>query len=305
MNTPSTNPRDQQPSEVITLPEAARLLGVGPTTLKRWSDQGRIPHTRTPGGHRRFLRSVIMDFRALVDPRAGMGRTGGHLSLRLGSPKEWLDRANTLADPDRMEAALLALRANTADWGLAADSVLGEFLLGLRRRAAEGRLSEGAWRVLRRSFVRAMLRAAGRLRPKTGAPVAVLASPAGKDADVMLALAETVLRERGFTVLDLGSSTEPEVLETVVQDQQPNLIVLVADRASDATSLTVRVGGAGRVAAQGGAELWLCGGAPWPRMEEAREFSSFAELGQTASRRAAGGGGDAHAEPNMRTANGS
>ena len=294
------NINDPQLPEVITLPEAARLLGVGPTTLKRWSDQGRIPHTRTPGGHRRFLRSVIMDFRALVDPRAGMGRSGGHLSLRLGAPKEWLDRANTLADPDRMEAALLALRANTADWGQAADSVLGDFILGLRRRASEGRLSEGAWRALRRSFVRAMLRAAGRLRPKTGAPVAVLASPAGDGADVLLALTETVLRERGFTVLDVGGSTEPEVLETVVQDQQPHLIVLVADRMTDAASLTVRVGGAGRVAAQGGAELWLAGGAPWPRIDEGLEFPSFVELGQTAARRASGG-----SAPTMRIGNGS
>ena len=293
---------DSQVPEVITLPEAARLLGVGPTTLKRWSDQGRIPHTRTPGGHRRFLRSVIMDFRALVDPRAGMGRTGGHLSLRLGSPKEWQDRANTLADPDRMEAALLALRANTADWGQAADSVLSDFILGLRRRVSEGRLSEGAWRALRRSFVRAMLRAAGRLRPKTGAPVAVMASPSGEGADVLLALTETVLRERGFTVLDVGGGTEPEVLETVMEDQQPHLIVLVADRMADPASLTVRVGGAGRVAAQGGAELWLTGGASWPHIDDGVEFPSFADLGQAAARRAAGA---PPAPAPVRTANGS
>ena len=278
-------------SEVITLPEAARLLGVGPTTLKRWSDQGRIPHTRTPGGHRRFLRSVIMDFRALVDPRAGMGRSPGHLSLRLGSPREWLDRANTLSDPDRMEAALLALRANSADWGQAADAVLDEFLLGLRRRHAEERVSEGTWRALRRSFVRAMLRAAGRLRPRTGAPVALLASPRGEGGDVLLALAETVLRERGFTVLDVGTSAEPELLEQVVEEQQPHLIVLLADRATDPAALAVRVGGAGRVAARGGAELWLAGGAAWPRVEGALMIESLSVLGRTAARRATGSQG--------------
>ena len=87
----------------------------------------------------------------------------------------------------------------------------------------------------------------------------------------------------------------------MVQDQQPHLIVLVADRMSDAASLTVRVGGAGRVAAHGGAELWLAGGAPWPRIDEGLEFPSFAELGQVAARRASGG----PPPPTMRTANGS
>jgi excisionase family DNA binding protein len=34
--------------------EASELLGVHPTTLRRWADSGDIPCFRTPGGHRRF-----------------------------------------------------------------------------------------------------------------------------------------------------------------------------------------------------------------------------------------------------------
>jgi excisionase family DNA binding protein len=34
--------------------EASKLLGVHPTTLRRWADSGDIPCFRTPGGHRRF-----------------------------------------------------------------------------------------------------------------------------------------------------------------------------------------------------------------------------------------------------------
>ena len=283
------NHLDPDASEVITLPEAARLLGVGPTTLKRWSDQGRIPHTRTPGGHRRFLRSVIMDFRALVDPRAGMGRSTGHLSLRLGSPAEWLDRANTLADPDRMEAALLALRANAADWGQAADSVLDEFILGLRRRHAEGRLSEGAWRALRSSFVRATLRAAGRVRPRTGAPVAFVAAIGGITSEPMLALAETVLRERGFTVLQCGDVADADLLARVIEDQQPHLVVLLSDRTADATALAARTHTLAGASAAGGAELWLAGSGAWPHIDRTEVLPTLSELGRKAARRAHGG----------------
>jgi excisionase family DNA binding protein len=38
----------------LSLTEASELLGVHPTTLRRWADAGRVPSFRTPGGHRRF-----------------------------------------------------------------------------------------------------------------------------------------------------------------------------------------------------------------------------------------------------------
>lgn len=43
----------------LTLSQAAELLGVHPTTLRRWADNGDIPVTITPGGHRRFLESEL------------------------------------------------------------------------------------------------------------------------------------------------------------------------------------------------------------------------------------------------------
>ncbi len=278
--TPSPSPED-----VITLPAAARLLGVGPTTLKRWSDQGRIPHTRTPGGHRRFLRSVIMDFRALVDPRAGVGQTGGHLSLRMGEPREWVDRAHTLADPDRMEAALLALRASSANWGETSDAVLQEFLGPLCGRHHEGRISDGAWRVLRRSVVRSANRAAGRLRPRIGSPIALLASPGGRAGDVLVALTEAALREQGITVLDAGRCEDPEALGQVIAEQQPHIVVLLAPGSADAATLLLRMGGALREAAVDGAEIWLAGGADWPAMDGALPLRTMAALSATAARR--------------------
>jgi excisionase family DNA binding protein len=42
--------------EWLSLSEAADLLGVHPSTLRRWADEGKLPVQRTAGGHRRFLR---------------------------------------------------------------------------------------------------------------------------------------------------------------------------------------------------------------------------------------------------------
>ncbi|HKV89464.1 MAG TPA: helix-turn-helix domain-containing protein [Candidatus Dormibacteraeota bacterium] len=43
----------------LSLGEASRLLGITPATLRRWADQGDVAAFVTPGGHRRFKRSVI------------------------------------------------------------------------------------------------------------------------------------------------------------------------------------------------------------------------------------------------------
>lgn len=43
----------------LSLAEAAELLGVHPSTIRNWADQGRLPVQRTQGGHRRFKREDV------------------------------------------------------------------------------------------------------------------------------------------------------------------------------------------------------------------------------------------------------
>jgi len=49
---------------LLTIGEASRLLGVSPITLRRWSDDGRIPVIVLPSGHRRFIAEDIRNLRA-------------------------------------------------------------------------------------------------------------------------------------------------------------------------------------------------------------------------------------------------
>jgi excisionase family DNA binding protein len=63
------NSRDE--SDWLTLGQAARFLGVAQSTIRKWSDSGRVPAFYTPGGHRRYRRS---DLEAFLD-RSG---PGGH-----------------------------------------------------------------------------------------------------------------------------------------------------------------------------------------------------------------------------------
>lgn len=92
-------------SDWLSLGEAAALLGVHPTTLRHWADQGDLPSQRTPGGHRRFQRRVVEQW--LTRPRAetGSGEAQlimqaalGHARMQIGSGQldglPWYDRMN-------------------------------------------------------------------------------------------------------------------------------------------------------------------------------------------------------------------
>ncbi|HUI87685.1 MAG TPA: helix-turn-helix domain-containing protein [Anaerolineales bacterium] len=46
-------------SDWLSLAEAAEVLGVHPSTVRKWSDQGALPVHRTQGGHRRYKRAEV------------------------------------------------------------------------------------------------------------------------------------------------------------------------------------------------------------------------------------------------------
>jgi excisionase family DNA binding protein len=62
----------------LTLGQAAEYLGVAQSTIRKWSDSGRLPAFYTPGGHRRFRRS---DLDAFLSSSRGTPLRGGPVIL--------------------------------------------------------------------------------------------------------------------------------------------------------------------------------------------------------------------------------
>jgi excisionase family DNA binding protein len=54
----------------LTLGQAAKYLGVAQSTIRKWSDHGRVPAFYTPGGHRRYRRQDLDNFLARSGPGA-------------------------------------------------------------------------------------------------------------------------------------------------------------------------------------------------------------------------------------------
>ena len=77
MTTPGRRALTDEP-DWLTLGQAARYLGVAQSTIRKWSDQGRVPAFYTPGGHRRYRRR---DLETFLDRSGPGGRTSGPLVL--------------------------------------------------------------------------------------------------------------------------------------------------------------------------------------------------------------------------------
>jgi len=55
----SNQTEDAPTSDLLSIGEAARALGVSVDTLRRWEREGKITSTRTLGGQRRYRRTDI------------------------------------------------------------------------------------------------------------------------------------------------------------------------------------------------------------------------------------------------------
>ena len=67
--TPDSRRAPANAPDWLTLGQAAKYLGVAQSTIRKWSDLGRVPAFYTPGGHRRYRR---IDLDAFLE-RSGPG----------------------------------------------------------------------------------------------------------------------------------------------------------------------------------------------------------------------------------------
>jgi excisionase family DNA binding protein len=102
---------------LLSVSAAARLLGVSSSSLRAWAAAGRVPHVRTPGGHRRFELDELVRW----------------LAERGGAPPAPQHRLQELV-PTRFEA-MPGTAAVLADAG---DAVLAAFEEELARARPSG-----------------------------------------------------------------------------------------------------------------------------------------------------------------------
>jgi excisionase family DNA binding protein len=251
--------------EFLTTQDFARLAGVGPTAVKRWTDAGLVACVRTAGGHRRFARSEVERF---VGAQPAGDEPGGR--------EPWAGALLEAGDPRGLEALLLSERARTGAWHRVA-ALAGKALVEVGRLWRTGAVTIFEEHQASERLSRALARIADGLPLDPGAPRALLTCAEGDDHTLGLSLTELVLREAGWVSIWAGRRTPlAEFGPALLRSRARLLAVSASEVSSDAAGLRAQAEAFGRAARSVGAALVLGGNGAWPdRPRTGTRFTDF------------------------------
>jgi excisionase family DNA binding protein len=250
---------------LLSTAEAARLAGVGTTSVKRWADEGVLECQKTAGGHRRFERSTLEAFL----------RTHG--AKAADEPRErWLELFVS-AGAYELRSALFDARGRLGAWHRVCDE-MGPALTELGARWECGDVSVLDEHVASERIARALAHVTDALPVGEHGPVCLLACAEGDDHTLGLSLAELALREAGWSTLWAGRRTPIADLVAAVERGGIGMVALSASTVSSGSrSIAAQARRMEAVCREQRIALALGGRGAWPEgLDTARRFEAFA-----------------------------
>jgi excisionase family DNA binding protein len=239
-------------NDLLTTADAARLAGVGASSVKRWADLSLLRCVRTAGGHRRFLREELERF---------LREQGG--SLTAAPTGDWVDLMLT-AGIFELQGELLRARDRSGAWYRVAAEV-GTALVDLGERWARSEISVLEEHMASEKLTRAIQRTIESLPSSPDNPRAVLATAPNDEHTLGLSLVELCLREAGWACVWSGRGTPTQELITLAESGEVSLLALSASlSSSDPKPLAREARRLGEACRVSRVDLLLGGAGAWP-----------------------------------------
>ncbi len=212
----------------LTPPELAKLLGINPSTVKRWVDKGILPSDTTPGGHRRINQDQLHSF---LKQNPKIGTNSYLLKNKFKSKKSklnWqkiykeLKSQKGLSNP---RLGLLYIGGNTAMQIII--NVVLPILRHIGNEWANGKLD--IFEEHRMTFVlRNELMNLEQMipEPASSSAMVVLACIVDEQHELPLVLAAIVLKSLGYKTLILGINTPAEEVSKAVNKYKAKVVIL-------------------------------------------------------------------------------
>ena len=260
--------------DLLTTAEAARLAGVGTTSVKRWADLKLLPCVKTAGGHRRYRRRELERF------LRGHGDAGAAEERR----DHWLDLMMS-GEAFDLQAAMLSGRSRLGAWYRLIEE-LGAAVAALGDAWRRGEITILAEHVASERLSRALARCGESIPLAPDAPLALLATAQGDDHTLGLSFVELCLREAGWQCVWSGRCTPiDELVSAVRRGRVRMLAVSASELSSNATALGQDAETLGEACREAGAHLILGGRGAWPdKPLWGVRVRALAELHELASR---------------------
>lgn len=265
----------------LSTAEVARALGVGVTTVKRWVDEGVLPAHRTAGGHRKVpLADVLRLVREGDLPRADLSLLTGSrvVASDTGQLAQELFRALRKGDREAAQALFQVAYESGTPVEALADEVIAPAMERVGHGWAEGTLDvyqehHGTQACLAALLgLRSLLEAPGRARP-----VAVGGGPEGDPYLLANALAEMVLTEQGWEVINVGPNTPLPSFRKALRELRPRLLWLSCGYLADAESFLTQYAELYREAERAGVAIAVGGRALSEAVRGRMRYTTFGD----------------------------
>lgn len=219
--------------------EAARILGVNVSTIKRWSSAGKLKCIRTAGGHRKFEMQHLTDFVENNRSKTAKVTTLDIEGLNSSQVSEWILKV----EYDKLEKYLLtqAVKCNKRYIveilkGLALskrplyevyDLLLTPVLHNLGNMWAEGQLSVTEEHFASQTLKDAIIRMQGLLAaPEKKLGIVMAMNLCNEMHDIVLKMVDHILEQKGYKVLYSGQLTPQIHLENIFADYAPKRLYI-------------------------------------------------------------------------------
>ena len=253
--------------DLLTSTSAAKLAGVGVSSIKRWADEGKIQAVKTPGGHRRFLKSDLLRY---LNQSAVPAAPGANTP-----DATWLHALLSM-NAFELQGALMSSRGRSGSWYKTMDE-LGAGVKSLGNAWAEGHVSVAEEHIASEKLARVLSNLYSIMPESAEDPVCVLACVEGDIHTLGLSMLRIVLREAGWKSVWLGALTPVDELEAVIRRENASMVALSASRSSsDEIVLNDHATQVARVCAKLSVSLVLGGSGQWPlEIRSATRFFDF------------------------------
>lgn len=227
----------------LSTAQAAAVLGVSVSSVKRWVDEEILPAHKTAGGHRKLLRAEILALARQGDlPRADLAGLAVPAPERLaadpGQVAEALHAALIRGEGDEASAWLRRAYHAGVPIEVLADRVVAPAMSRVGHDWETARID--VWNEHRGTQLCVsglhLLREELRARAERDRPLALGGAPEGDPYRLPSLLAEMVLLDNGWRAVDLGPNTPLPSLAAAVRELRPRLVWLSVSYLRDETA---------------------------------------------------------------------
>lgn len=268
--------------ELLSSGEAAKILGVGASTIKRWADTGQIQCVKTLGKHRRFRRSEV---EALAKKTPSLETLNGNGRLHVAPEHSVSQRFEgyinlLLGEYNAFDVhqVLVQQHRTLGSWYRVADEV-GEVLAEIGDGWQQGTVTVVQEHIATERLARAIMMCTESIRTSSEMPQALLLTAEHDDHTMGLSLLELTLREAGWRSHWAGRRTPIAEARNHVANGKVELVCVSASILSaDTQDLRRQTDELIAACKPFGVRLVLGGRGAWPEPRYGYRLETFAEF---------------------------